>query len=59
MIFTMITAIKVYLNYATIQQNITDVKAKIIQRQKDIKYLEVQNAFYRSEYAAKIIAHQQ
>lgn len=59
MIFTMITAVKVYLNYANIQQNITDVKAKIIQRQKDMQYLEIQNAYYKSSYAQKIMAHQQ
>lgn len=59
MIFMMITAVKVYLNYANINQNIIDVKAKIVQRQKDMQYLEIQNAYYKSEYAAKIIAHQQ
>lgn len=59
MIFMMITAVKVYLNYANIQQNITDVKAKIVQRQKDMQYLEIQNAYYKSAYAQKIMAHQQ
>lgn len=59
MIFMMITAVKVYLNYANIQQNITDVKAKIIQRQRDMDYLEIQNAYYRSPYAEKLTAHQQ
>ena len=59
MIFMMITAVKVYLNYANIQQNITDVKEKIIQRQKDMQYLEIQNAYYHSEYAQKLLAHQQ
>lgn len=59
MIFMMITAVKVYLNYANIQQNITDVKATIVQRQRDMQYLEVQNAYYRSSYAQTIMAHQQ
>ncbi len=59
MLFTMITAVKVYLNYANIQQNITDVKAKIVQRQRDMQYLEIQNAYYRSPYAEKLTAHQQ
>lgn len=55
----MITAVKVYLNYANIQQNITDVKARIVQRQRDMQYLEVQNAYYRSPFAEKLTAHQQ
>lgn len=59
MIFMMITAVKVYLNYANIQQNITDVKEKIVQRQKDMLYLSIQNAYYRSPYAAKLTAHQE
>lgn len=59
MIFLMITAVKVYLNYANIQQNITDVRAKIVQRQKDIQYLQLQNSYYDSLYAEKIMAHQQ
>ncbi len=59
MILMMITAVKVYLNYANIQQNITDVKAKIIQRQKDMQYLAIQNAYYHSTYAHKLTAHQQ
>ncbi len=59
MIFMMITAVKVYLNYANIQQNITDVRAKIVQRKKDMQYLEIQNAYYSSPYAEKIMAHQQ
>ena len=59
MIFMMITAVKVYLNYANIQQNINDVKTNIVERQKDMKYLEIQNAFYRSDYAQTLLAHQQ
>ncbi len=59
MIFMMITSIKVYLNYANIQQNITDVKAKIVQRQKDMLYLHLQNAYYHSPYAEKLTAHQE
>jgi len=59
MIFMMITAVKVYLNYANINQNIIDVKAKIVQRQKDMLYLEIQNEYYRSPYAYKLTAHQQ
>lgn len=59
MIFFMITAVKVYLNYANIQQNIIDVRAKIQQRQKDMQYVEIQNAYYHSTYAQKLIAHQQ
>lgn len=59
MIFMMITSVKVYLNYANINQNIIDVKARIIQRQKDMQYLEIQNAYYRSAYAQKLTAHQQ
>ena len=55
----MITAVKVYLNYANIQQNIIDVRAKIQQRQKDMQYVEIQNAYYHSTYAQKLIAHQQ
>ena len=59
MIFMMITAVKVYLNYANINQNIIDVKAKIVQRQKDMQYLEIQNRYYDSTYAWKLTAHQQ